>query len=552
PCPRNGTQYVAPQNQPAAAWELASQPHEARSTTINIFLQTLTAYDLQHDISRCGGVLLSAHQASYGGGSETLSEIAQRCIRTANSTAVFHLHFIVALITLSFKCASLSNWKESVNLAALHREHLSQDANSPSVRTLQYWYAGGSKLISLAAGGSFYMLLWLAYTDLRTPFIEADGNIAYDLANILRNPNSESSAGRLVQSTIIPTLAFLSQQCPVKLGEFFSTNLLSELAISAETLCSDLSTSDRLFDALPSNSFRALPRSSLAWAAFQSLAQPAFKLTVPLLTTQVTCVTSLFDPQQATNRQCVASSDRQKNSRWTEIQREFAKDAVEPSTVDGLRRLVSCILRTAGVVLTALILYDVLTVHSCHGDIFASICKSMEQSMRDRLIDRLADCFEPDALKVIDTAQERGDHVFQALHFSWYNRHCMTGHNAPPDVPPMNLKRTGGLKTNYHQMIPYPSKDMANSTNVSIYQSVKKILGPVFEWLDMKFKAMIPDVYERLDAYASILPGNNQAVSAPFLGLVINLNVSTAAHRDSKDDSMCLHLESVKTLYKPM
>ncbi|KAH9843237.1 uncharacterized protein C8Q71DRAFT_720554, partial [Rhodofomes roseus] len=252
PCPRNGTQYVAPQNQPAAAWELASQPHEARSTTINIFLQTLTAYDLQHDISRCGGVLLSAHQASYGGGSETLSEIAQRCIRTANSTAVFHLHFIVALMTLSFKCASLSNWKESVNLAALHREHLSQDVNSPSVRTLQYWYAGGSKLISLAAGGSFYMLLWLAYTDLRTPFIEADGNIAYDLANILRNPNSESSAGRLVQSTIIPTLAFLSQQCPVKLGEFFSTNLLSELAISAETLCSDLSTSDRLFDALPS------------------------------------------------------------------------------------------------------------------------------------------------------------------------------------------------------------------------------------------------------------------------------------------------------------
>ncbi|KAH9830347.1 uncharacterized protein C8Q71DRAFT_688010, partial [Rhodofomes roseus] len=433
--------------------------------------------------------------------------------------------------------------KESVNLAALHREHLSQDANSPSVQTLQYWYAGGSKLISLAAGGSFYMLLWLAYTDLRTPFIEADGNIAYDLANILRNPNSESSAGRLVQSTIIPTLAFLSQQCPVKLGEFFSTNLLSELAISAETLCSDLSTSDRLFDALPSkyvsilnadirkcSSFRALPRSSLAWAAFQSLEQPAFKLTVPLLTTQVTCVTSLFDPQQAANRQCVASSDRQKNSRWTEIQREFAKDAVEPSTVDGLRRLVSCILCTAGVVLTALILYDVLTVHSCHGDIVASICKSMEQSMRDRLIDRLADCFEPDALKVIDTAQERGDHVFQALHFSWYNRHCTTGHDAPTDVPPMNLKRTGGLKTNYHQMIPYPSKDMANSTNVSIYQSVKKILGPVFEWLDMKFKAMIPDVYERLDAYASILPGNNQAVSAPFLGLVINLNVSTAAH----------------------
>lgn len=53
---------------------------------------------------------------------------------------------------------------------------------------------------------------------------------------------------------------------------------------------------------------------------------------------------------------------------------------------------------------------------------------------------------------------------------------------------------------------------------------------------------MLPGVYERLDAYARILPGNNTAVSAPFLGLVINLNVVTAAHRDSKDDSFCLVL----------
>ena len=52
----------------------------------------------------------------------------------------------------------------------------------------------------------------------------------------------------------------------------------------------------------------------------------------------------------------------------------------------------------------------------------------------------------------------------------------------------------------------------------------------------------MPGTYEHLDSYVRILPGNNTAVSAPFLGLVINLNVVTAAHRDSKDDGVCLVL----------
>ena len=52
----------------------------------------------------------------------------------------------------------------------------------------------------------------------------------------------------------------------------------------------------------------------------------------------------------------------------------------------------------------------------------------------------------------------------------------------------------------------------------------------------------MPDTYKHLEAYARLLPCNNQALSAPFLGLVINLNVATAAHRDSKDDSLCLVL----------
>ena len=53
---------------------------------------------------------------------------------------------------------------------------------------------------------------------------------------------------------------------------------------------------------------------------------------------------------------------------------------------------------------------------------------------------------------------------------------------------------------------------------------------------------MLPETYESLDVSARILPDNSDTVCAPFIGLVINLNVATVAHRDSKDDGVCLVL----------
>ena len=53
---------------------------------------------------------------------------------------------------------------------------------------------------------------------------------------------------------------------------------------------------------------------------------------------------------------------------------------------------------------------------------------------------------------------------------------------------------------------------------------------------------MLPEEYARLEASATILPDNNTSAVHPFLGLVVNLNVVTTAHRDSKDDTVCLVL----------
>ena len=72
---------------------------------------------------------------------------------------------------------------------------------------------------------------------------------------------------------------------------------------------------------------------------------------------------------------------------------------------------------------------------------------------------------------------------------------------------------------------------------------------------------MLPETYESLDVSARILPDNSDTVCAPFIGLVINLNVATAAHQEKRFcapksrqksqhfttslDSVWLHLDSV-------
>ena len=93
-----------------------------------------------------------------------------------------------------------------MNLSSLWRLYLSGEQNALSLRTLQNWYSRGTKLARLAAGGanvcavrvplcidhylgSIYMLLWLAYTNLHGPFVQADGTLAMDIANILRSPD---------------------------------------------------------------------------------------------------------------------------------------------------------------------------------------------------------------------------------------------------------------------------------------------------------------------------------------------------------------------------
>ncbi|EGO04270.1 hypothetical protein SERLA73DRAFT_148853 [Serpula lacrymans var. lacrymans S7.3] len=136
------------------------------------------------------------------------------------------------------------------------------------------------------------------------------------------------------------------------------------------------------------------------------------------------------------------------------------------------------------------------------------------------------------------SAVEGEGFTFEALHFSWYNRHCTKANDAPNDIPPLMMKRKYASRTNYLQLVPYTSKEIQDHTD--IYQRLKTVFADLFEWINEMFATYLPAKYLVLRQHAELLPGNNASAACPFLGLVVNINVSTKAHRDAKDKLFCL------------
>ncbi|TFK59432.1 hypothetical protein BDN72DRAFT_780754 [Pluteus cervinus] len=127
--------------------------------------------------------------------------------------------------------------------------------------------------------------------------------------------------------------------------------------------------------------------------------------------------------------------------------------------------------------------------------------------------------------------------MFLALHYVWYNRYCEQGDGAPADVHPSSIVKLGATKVNFNQRIPYPSKDM--SQNPEEYDLLKGILSPFSHYLDSQLQRLLPEEYTTLSHYADTLPLHSVAPAYPFTGFVLNFCVSTSAHRDPGDQSVC-------------
>ncbi|KAI0317928.1 hypothetical protein OF83DRAFT_1024044, partial [Amylostereum chailletii] len=130
------------------------------------------------------------------------------------------------------------------------------------------------------------------------------------------------------------------------------------------------------------------------------------------------------------------------------------------------------------------------------------------------------------------------DRDFVVYHWVWWNRYTTNGSTAP-DIHPSEIEVVGTRKTNYAQFTPYTSKEI--STYRPVYDKLCIVLVSLFSWIRNMLEHYLPVEFKVLSMSAN-LPVLNTSPVFPFLGLVLNINVSTFAHRDDQDLLYCLVL----------
>ncbi|KAH9906101.1 uncharacterized protein B0H18DRAFT_1132018 [Fomitopsis serialis] len=473
--------------------------------------------------------------------------------------------------------------KLKLSVAAIWRDSFDGVDEPPKVRTFQDWNTMGIKFTRLAGGGSLYLLVLVAAKNLRIPIGTSDGHVAEDVGNLMRWPN-DTPEGRKVVHVLIPALALLRNTLTLRLSDIIPVKHNSFLG---DDDCSNIDASDKLFDGLKKNAFCLVPRCTETWracydvpdrllkgastqgghpdgtddlAGLSPLTQPDStssslhispmvlfstlpeetmhhpSIPVPVNAYNQHLVHTTYNAQHPDNTRYPLSRGCNKDSfAWTERARVKAGKADAPASLEEFQSLLSKLYvdgkKSNDEVYIRVPLecvQDVLTVRDADNNLMVCICTSMPASLKVDLTSQLVACFPINPFKTLDTATlSCGQPIeFAVLYFTWYNRHCTKGHDAPVDVPPRMLSRANCSRTNYAQMLPYPSKDIEEHR--PIYDALKTILNNAFCWIEETVRRILPEEYSYLDATASILPDHHTSPVHPFLGLVINATSKVA------------------------
>ncbi|KAF8549577.1 hypothetical protein OG21DRAFT_1387229, partial [Imleria badia] len=179
-----------------------------------------------------------------------------------------------------------------------------------------------------------------------------------------------------------------------------------------------------------------------------------------------------------------------------------------------------------------------LDLRNSDGTLMALICSSMPQRLKDNLMANLIGAFDGKDILYSRLVSVHESQPFECVHFSWYNRYTTQGKGAPTDVHPHELHVKGAQRTNISQLLPYQSSEQDNHEH--LYQNLKIAFEDAFEWIENTIREYLPEEYEILMRVVHSLPGNSRPPVAPFVSLVVNINVHTEGHRDRKDLVLCL------------
>ncbi|KAG2336765.1 hypothetical protein BDR05DRAFT_896288 [Suillus weaverae] len=494
---------------------------------------------------------------------ESLLSVAVRCKGITSKDICTNFLVMVNYMTLVCKCQSI-RLKTGLCLKGIyHQEIHNRPGSTVGYRAFLEWHAIGSKFIAVACGGSIYALVLVAGLGLRVSIATMVGTTHLHLANMLRSPPKSSPERKLITDYIVPTIARMRFALPLSMSSMFSRVLIEKYAVSKIVDCTDLSASDCFFDAVIQNAFGPLCRSRKVWrpciapvgdltrAPVQSLSNGLNRPYSPPLSDieeddiQHIIIDTSYDPLSPQNKLFKAPRDKAVNSKWTADERLHAEAGKRVTSIDDLRKKLAKLYHK-GVkkspdtylrIPMSIIPNHHLELRNKDGSLMAFVSTGLPSHIRSSLeVNLLASLESPELLEERNTGTHPGQ-PFQAMHLSWYNRHCTSGHEAPSDVQPWLLEKEG-MRTNHGQVIPYISKDLQHHRR--IYGTITRVYVELFEWVRRLMETYLQEEFEMLMEVASCLPGNCMPPVAPFISLVININVSTKAHRDSHDRHLCL------------
>ncbi|KAG1760239.1 hypothetical protein EDD22DRAFT_848644 [Suillus occidentalis] len=385
------------------------------------------------------------------------------------------------MIMINFMTACFIRLKTGLHLKGIYENEVKDRPSEMKVtyRTFLEWHATGSKFIAIACGGSIYALVLIAGLGLRVSIASMVGTTHLHLADMLRSPPRDSPQRKLILEHIVPTIARMRLSHPFSMTSMFSCALIERFSISKDIDCMDFSASDQFFDAIIQNELYGVGRP---------YSPPLSDIEEDEIAHVV--IDTAFDPSSAKNKCFKPPRDKLKT-----FHRNGVKKLPDLRNKDGL------------------LMAFVSTALPTH--IHASLEVNLLAALRNA-----------DLLGDMDTRLP-GGRPFQAMHLSWYNRHCTLGLNAPTDVQPWLLEKEG-MRTNHGQVIPYISQDLQQHR--LIYGTISKVYGELFEWVRQLMENYLQEEFKMLMEVASVLPGNALPPIVPFISLVININV---AHQSS-------------------
>ncbi|KAG6906194.1 hypothetical protein DXG01_015316 [Tephrocybe rancida] len=529
PSNEEGNETTASQ---ANRWEVADLPAPPSSYSQNLIvkLSNITSSDkaaaIQALVEALSKPASQEDLATHLDVTTSLEVCIQRCKRYDAKVHVDVFYRMVNLIQLALKLQEAKVTQNiGVDLVALK--------NGVSVNTLKGWRHKGQRFCCLAAGGTLYILIFLAALEMSQDVTKTVSDPIITVGRALRSP-PDDPAGNLIKNIIIPHIAQIA--CDPKLSN------LSVLAGDLDKILkfSDVIDADATLDTLATYAFKLPRRDHDSW---HSVVAPNIlpDVTSPTIisptvlpspssekwitnTTHVQCSFSLG------KRKCSLSKSftTEEHKAWTEVEREKGEAAPVAKSIDDLRDFMSSNQRLSTEDDSyiqcdpAMLSGDSLKLSDQEGQLIALLLTNMKEALGPSMLafeDKIRSLYFRENM---DDDSRRAAFTYFAQHYNMsYNRYGENGTGAPAEHHPDYLRKQGKTQVNFGQRLPHFSKDIME--NMEEFQNLCDMLEDIGSYISANLKHHLPEIFDKLDAYTSVLPLLYNSPIHPFGGFLLGI-----------------------------